>query len=54
VIELTEEQRQALQRSPDVPVHLTDPGTGRSEVLLRADDFAWIQNLLRDEPDAPT
>jgi len=53
MMELTEEQRQALDRSPDVPAHVTGPGTRSKEVLLRADDFEWIRQLLRDEPDAP-
>src|SRR5438477_4742845 len=52
-IELTEEQRQAVDRSPNVPARVTDPLTRRIDVLLRADDFAWICDLLKDEPDAP-
>jgi hypothetical protein len=53
MIELTEEQRQAVEGSPDVPARLTDPVTQQKEVLLRADDFEWIRALLGDEPDAP-
>jgi hypothetical protein len=52
-MELTEEQRQALEHSPDVPARVTDPVTRRTEVLLRADHFEWIRGLLGDEPDAP-
>ena len=53
LIELTEEQRQAVDRSPTVPARMTNPVTKCVEVLLRDDDFAWICNLLKDEPDAP-
>jgi len=53
MIELSEEQRQTLDRSPDVPPRVLDPVTGRIEVLLRADDFAWVRDLLKDEPAAP-
>jgi hypothetical protein len=51
--ELTEAQRQAVERSPDVPARVVDPVTQRVEVLLRADDFDWVRDLLRDEPEAP-
>jgi hypothetical protein len=50
--QLTTEQQQALDRSPEIPAHLTDQETGRAEVLLRENDFAWIRGLLGDEPDA--
>ena len=51
--ELTDAQKRALDRSPDVPARVVDPATQRVEVLLRADDFEWVRNLLKDEPDAP-
>jgi hypothetical protein len=51
--ELTEGQRQAVDRSPDLPARVSDPVTQRALVLLRADDFDWVRNLLKDEPDAP-
>ena len=51
--ELTAEQQEAVERSPDFPGHVADPRTGRAEVLLRSDDFDWIRQLLVDEPDAP-
>jgi hypothetical protein len=51
--ELTEDQRRALDRSPDIPARATDPGTRQVEVLLRAEDFDWVRALLGDEPDAP-
>jgi hypothetical protein len=53
MIELTQEQRQALDAAPEVPARAIDPGTGQTEVLLRSDDFEWIRGLLGDEPDAP-
>jgi hypothetical protein len=53
MIELNEEQRQAVDRSPEIPPRVTDPVTGRIEVLLRADDVQWIRDRLKDEPDAP-
>jgi hypothetical protein len=53
MLELTESQRQAVDRSPVLPGRVTDPVTQRTEVLLRADDFDWIRELLGDEPDAP-
>jgi hypothetical protein len=51
--ELTYEQQQALDASPETPARVIDPFTRRTEVLLRADDFEWIRGLLADEPDAP-
>src|SRR5262245_9986739 len=52
-LELSEQQQQALDRSPDNPARATDPTTQRIDVLLRGDDFNWIRGLLGDEPDAP-
>src|SRR5437870_3384782 len=53
MLELSEEQRQAVDRSPVLPPRTTDPETCGAVVLLRADDFDWVRDLLRDEPDAP-
>jgi hypothetical protein len=53
MIELTEPQRQAVDRSPDIPARVVDPVSQGVEVLLRAEDFDWVRGLLRDEPDAP-
>jgi hypothetical protein len=53
MIELSEMQQQAVDGSPDLPARVTDPATQRVEVLLRADDFDWVRNLLKDEPEAP-
>jgi hypothetical protein len=52
MIELTHEQQQALAAG-QTPAKIKDQVTGRSEVLLRSDDFEWIRGLLKDEPDAP-
>ncbi len=51
--ELTLEQQQALDASPQAPAKVTDQVTGRIEVLLRSDEFEWIRGLLGNEPDAP-
>lgn len=51
--ELTVEQRRALDDSPDIPARVRDAESQGTQVLLRSDDFAWIRDLLGDEPDAP-
>jgi hypothetical protein len=51
--ELTQVQQQALDASPETPPRLTDPGTDKVRVLLRADHLDWIRGLLPDVPDAP-
>jgi hypothetical protein len=53
MIELTHEQQQALDASVQAPAKMPDRVTGQMEVLLRADDFEWIRELLQDEPNAP-
>jgi hypothetical protein len=53
MLELTQDQCRALDRAPEMPTRTTDPLTHQVEVLLRADDFDWVRDLLRDEPDAP-
>jgi hypothetical protein len=53
MLELTVAQQQALDRSPAIPARLTDLVTGKTEVLLLDEDFAWIRGLLSDDPDAP-
>jgi hypothetical protein len=53
MIEMSIEQQQALDRSPELPARLANRETGKAEILLRDDDFAWIRGLLGDEPDAP-
>ena len=46
-IELTEEQRQAVMKGE--PVRLTAPEIGGEVVLLRAEEFESIRELLEDE-----
>jgi len=53
MIELTDEQQQALNASGQTPARIRNPVTGGCEVLLPSDDFEWIRGLLGDEPDAP-
>jgi hypothetical protein len=45
MIELTEEQRQAVNESPNAPVPLLDPQTQQTFVLLRLD----VYQRLKDE-----
>lgn len=52
-MELTREQQQAIDASPDVPARVADPSTNRGLVLLKSADFDWVRGLLGDEPDAP-
>ena|SRR5712692_939302 len=51
MIELTHEQQQALDASPQTPAKVTDRVTGVIEVLLPSEDFEWVRRLLEDEPD---
>jgi hypothetical protein len=51
--ELSEAEREAVARSPDVPARVADPVTQQAFVLLRADDFDWVRGLLQDEPEVP-
>lgn len=53
MLEITTIQQQALDGSPDAPARVTDPDSRRVNILLKADDFDWIRQLLGDEPDAP-
>jgi len=46
-IELTEEQRQAVLRGE--PVRVADPELGKEVVLLPAERFQEIQDILEDE-----
>jgi PHD/YefM family antitoxin component YafN of YafNO toxin-antitoxin module len=50
MIELTEEQRQALHTSKD-PVSVVDPQTQEAYVLLRAETYERLKQLLEDEED---
>jgi hypothetical protein len=50
MIELTEKQQQQLQRS-DEPARILDPGTSTEYVLVRADVYARLQQLLEQAED---
>jgi hypothetical protein len=50
---LSPEQQSAVDASPEAPARVPDPSSGVACVLLKSDDFDWIRNLLKDEPDAP-
>jgi hypothetical protein len=50
MIELTQEQRQAVIESGNVPVRLTDPDTHREFVLIQASVFQRLQDLYDDSP----
>jgi hypothetical protein len=48
-IELTREQRQAIQRGSVRPPRLKDPLTGQDYVLLHADVYERVRYLVEDE-----
>jgi hypothetical protein len=48
---ITPEQRQAVAQAGDSPVELDDPQTGLTYVLLRADIFLKLRDLLEDKED---
>lgn len=48
---LTEEQRRALQRPNGEAVRLIDPDTNDEYVLVPADVYARLRNLLYDDSD---
>jgi hypothetical protein len=64
MIQLTDEQRRAIQERPGQPLHLMDPATQETFVLLRSDlyeslteydDSAWTDeemDVLAAEVDA--
>jgi hypothetical protein len=52
-IDLSEEQRRALDARPEEPLRLIDPRTQQAYVLLRADLYEKLQALLaEDDPVA--
>ena len=53
-IELTIEQRRAIQREGVTPPHLTDPLTGQDYVLLQADVYERVRYLAEEEFDPRT
>ena len=48
---ITAEQRQATIEAGDSPVELADPQTGISYVLIRADVYRKMQELLESDED---
>jgi hypothetical protein len=48
---MTPEQRQAAVEAGDSPVELADPQTGSTYVLLRAEDYRRMQELLEVDQD---
>jgi hypothetical protein len=52
MVGITSEQRQAVAAAGDAPVELADPQTGESYVLMRAELFHQMRELLdRDRED---
>jgi hypothetical protein len=50
MIELTDDQRQELKRNGE-PGHVLDPATRTEYVLVRADIFARLQQVLEEIED---
>lgn len=48
MIELTEEQRQEIREAGE-PFYLTDPDTKQEYVLLRAESYAKVRDILEEE-----
>jgi PHD/YefM family antitoxin component YafN of YafNO toxin-antitoxin module len=48
---ITPEQRQAAVEAGDSPVELADPQTGISYVLMRADIYRKMQEILETDED---
>src|SRR4051794_5832709 len=49
MIELNEQQRQAVHRNPSEPVRLVDPETNRVYVLVGAEEFERMRLLAYDD-----
>jgi len=49
MIELTEEQMQALQDSPSVPARLVNPRTNEAFILLRIDEYDRLKSCEYDD-----
>jgi hypothetical protein len=54
MIDLSEEQRQALQTTADAPVRLTDSRTRREYVLVRADVYERLRRGADPEEIDPS
>lgn len=48
-IELTELQQQTLDAAKELPLKVIDPRTSASYVLVPAQDYAMIREVLHDE-----
>lgn len=48
-IDLSEEQRQALASNNEEPLHVSDPSTGASYVLVPAEEYETVREILEDE-----
>jgi hypothetical protein len=53
-IDLSQEQQQAIDESPEHLLHLTDPRTSAAYVLMPADQYESICELLEDEREQRT
>ena len=51
MIEITPDQRRAAAEAGDAPVELADPPTGDSYVLVRAEIFRQMKELIKDRED---
>ena len=51
MIDLTPELRQAIEQAGDSPVEITDPQTNTAYVLVRAEVFRRMQEILDEEQD---
>lgn len=51
MIRLSDEQRDALHRQPDKPIHLVDDSTGTDYILVRTELFERMQTALAEELD---
>ncbi len=48
-LQLSDEQRQAIESTPGSPVRVIDPNSGDVYVLVRESVFARIEGLLNDD-----
>jgi hypothetical protein len=48
-LELTEQQQHALDQHPERPARIIDPRTNAAYVLVRADEYENIRELLEEE-----
>jgi hypothetical protein len=51
VTTLTSELREAVERAGDQPVEITDPQTNTHYILLRADVYRRMREILEEEED---